>query len=106
VTEAAPPPRPPFHREPEPALEAWGATALRQALQQIRDGQLDAAKETLAEVGARLPGSTLAREAAKGKVAVYSAQRMAEAEGRERERLRAEAERNLGRSMWGVLFRT
>ena len=104
--KAAPRPKPPFHREPEPALEAWGATALRQALQQIQGGQLDAAKGTLAEVGARLPGTTLAREAAKGTVAVYSAERMAQADGRERERLRLEAERNLGQTMWGVLFRS
>ena len=106
AAKAAPRPNPPFHREPEPALEAWGATALRQALQQIRDGQLDEAKSTLAEVGARMPGSTLAREAAKGTVAVYSAQRMADAQGSERDRLRAEAARNLGQTMWGVLFRS
>lgn len=97
---------PPASRAPDPALEAWGAVALRRALQQIEDGQLDEARTTLAEIGARLPDSALAREAAKGAVAVYSARRIAEAQGREQELLREQAERNLGRSMWGVLFRS
>jgi hypothetical protein len=106
VPAVAPRPRPPFSREPEPALETWGAEALRKALRQIREGDLAAAKSTLAEIHARLPGSTLAREAAKGTVAVYNADRIAAADGSERERLRKEAERNLGQSMWGDLFRS
>jgi hypothetical protein len=100
----APPPRPPFHREAEPASEVWAETALRDALQQIQRGDLDGAKATLAEVHRRMPGTTLAREAAKGSVAVYNAERIRNAGESERERLRAEAHRNLGSSMWGVLF--
>lgn len=102
----APPPKPPFHREERPALETWGEQALRDALEQIRRGDLDRAKTTLAEVHARLPGSTLAREASKGTVAIYSAKRIQDVEGAERDRRREEAERNLGHSMWGVLFRS
>ena len=61
-------------------------------------------KDTLARVKARVPEGLLAREAARGAVAVYNAERIRRASGRERDRLLEEAHRNLSASMWGSLF--
>ncbi|MFV1958934.1 MAG: hypothetical protein ACC662_05925 [Planctomycetota bacterium] len=88
----------------EPTTRAWAQQALRQALEEIRRGEFEAAKRTLAEIDARLPGSPLAREAGKGAVAIYNAERIATAQGRERERFRESARQNLGATMWGPLF--
>ena len=85
--------------------EAWGRQALDLALSQIQGARFDAARSTLAEVRRRLPDSTQAREASKGDIALYNAKRILTAPTEEeRERFLARARRDLGNSMWGVLF--
>ncbi|MDJ0975813.1 MAG: hypothetical protein QNJ98_15230 [Planctomycetota bacterium] len=84
--------------------EAWGRETLDRALQQIQIGDYDGARRTLAEIGQRMPGSAIAREAAKGNVAIYNHKKARSASGVERDRVMARAQRDLGRTMWGVLF--
>jgi hypothetical protein len=84
--------------------EAWAREALRTALAQIREGNFDEARRTLAEVSRAVPQSSLAREADKGTVAIYNARRIQGAQAEERSRLIERARKDLGGSMWGELF--
>ena len=89
-----------------PAVETdWGKQALDLALRQIQGARYDAARATLAEIQARYPDSSYAREASKGSVALYNAKRIKTADSdAERARYRNRARRDLGTSMWGRLF--
>ena len=81
------------------------AQALRRAADQIRSGDLDGAKATLADVLTRATDDDTRREAQKGGVAVYNAERIRDARGdRERDRILEEARQNLRGSLWGALF--
>ena len=85
--------------------EAWGRDALARALGQIEGARYDAARATLREIEARMPDTTLAREASKGSIALYNAKRIQTAASEaERDRFLHRARRDLGSSMWGGLF--
>lgn len=101
---AAPQPTAPPAPTPSADPESWGRETLERALQQIQIGDYDGARTTLAEIRRRLPDSALAREAAKGNVAIYNHKKAQTASGVERDRVLARAQRDLGDTMWGVLF--
>ncbi len=80
--------------------------ALDRALERMKAGDLGAAKTALADVRTSHAGTPLAREAAKGEVAIYNLQQIeAAANGTDRARLRMRALENLRGSMWAALFR-
>ncbi len=86
-------------------LTAWGRTKLERARDLIRAGEYTDASQTLSQVRSRMAGTTLAREASKGGVALYNAKRIRLASnGAERNRYLMRARRDLGSSMWGELF--
>jgi TolA-binding protein len=84
----------------------WARATLRTALDAIRGGRFDAARSSLASIPQRMPESTYAREAARGRVALYNARKIrgAASDG-ERARHLARAQRDLGDTMWAELFR-
>ncbi len=90
---------------PSRDLESWGRDALRDALAKIRSGQFDDAKHTLRAVKSKLPDTDLAREASRGTVAIFNYKKMQNAhDSDERTKWLERAKRDLGSSMWGVLF--
>ncbi len=90
---------------PSEALESWARQALRDALAKIRSGEYDAAKYTLRAVKSKLPDTDLAREAARGTVAIYNYKKVRGAHDKnERSKWLERAKRDLGASMWGELF--
>jgi hypothetical protein len=99
-------PNPPFSQpEREDArLADWAEEQLDLALLLIERGEYDQARETLEVVKARVPDSVLAREAARGSVAIYNHKRIRSTSGSEQERYKKRAARDLGGSMWGSLF--
>jgi len=85
--------------------DVWGREALALALSQIQGERYDAARSTLDAVRARLPDTTIAREASKGDIALYNSKRIRTATSEaERERFLSRARRDLGKSMWSPLF--
>ncbi len=100
-------PAPAAPAAPASARATWADEQLALALRQIRLGDYDAARSTLDGVRTRLPESTHAREASKGYVALYNARRIqGAASGDERMRYLSRANRDLGSSMWSVLFKS
>ena len=90
---------------PSSDLESWGRQALREALANIRKGHYDEAKHTLRAVKSKLPDTDLAREASRGTVAIFNYKKMRNAhDSDERSKWQERAQRDLGSSMWGVLF--
>jgi hypothetical protein len=104
VAEAAPAAEPAAAAPEDEEVRAWGEHALRYAYDQIRSGDLDGARTTLATVVARLPESDLGREASKGRVAVYNWRRLQATPEGEQAAVREQARRDLGATRWETLF--
>ena len=102
--DEAPTPKAPALPAPGASTEDWAVMALETVHDQIRAGELDAAKATLAAVPARVKEGPLAREVAKGAVAIYRASELARTEGPTSEAIRARARKSLRGSMWMDLF--
>lgn len=99
-------PVPPFATRPQPGedREAWGRASLQRALEQIRAGDHASARSTLDAVKQQMPGTILAREAAKGGIAIYNHKKLRTLTGAARDRHLARAQKDLGATMWGSLF--
>lgn len=89
---------------PDTATEDWAIQALETVHDQIRAGELDQAKRTLAAIQSRLPRGPLSREAAKGQVAIYSATKLQRATTTDTTEIRDRARKSLRGSMWMDLF--
>ena len=87
------------------ALDRWAADQLQIAFAQIERGEYDRARATLDGVREKATDSVLAREAARGSVALYNHKRIRSSNDVAQQDLyRTRAARDLGDSMWSRLF--
>ncbi len=85
--------------------DAWAHEMLQGALEDIRKGRYDRARDDLQRVRRRMPHTAAAREAAKGAIAIHNAERIEAARTTSEQRLYlSRARRDLGNSYWSSLF--